>query len=206
MFKKICSSCNNKIEHKFRFCPWCGVSLKKQKNEEDYGMLGIDDTIPEVINEDSSVIGGLLGPALNQLTKQLSKELQKLDMGKIENKGFQIKFSTRMPSGEMFQKKAGAEQKDSIREFPSKEEKERRMGLPIVSAESRLRRLPEGIIYEINIPGVESKQDISITRLENGLEIRAYSKDKCYIKTLPINVKVLKYTLRDNKLLLQINP
>jgi len=32
-----------------------------------------------------------------------------------------------------------------------------------------------------------------ITELETGIEIRAYSKDKCYIKVIPLKVEVLNW-------------
>jgi HSP20 family molecular chaperone IbpA len=73
-----------------------------------------------------------------------------------------------------------------------------------VNAKSVFKRLSEGINYEISVPGVKSKEDIIITKVENGIEIRAYTKDKCYIKTIPLKVDSYSYLFKDGKIFFQI--
>lgn len=202
MLKKKCFNCDKKIERKFHFCPWCGVDLK-MKNPEDYGMLGMDDgeRQQDILNS-MPLFGGPLAGMINNLTKQLSKELQNLDLGENQPKNVQIKVYGGIP----VQKTPKVAKDDVIFSVELNEkEKKRRSKLPIVDAESKLRRLPEGIIYEINAPGVKDKQDISISRIENGLEIRAYSENKCYVKTIPIKTDALKFVVRDDKVFLRIN-
>ncbi len=204
MLKKKCSSCSKKIERKFKFCPWCGTPTKKVK-QEDYGMLGLND---EVLSEETvnplSLFGGSLGNIFNQLTKQLSKELQNMDMAdSTKPRGIEIRFSTGKPVQRVM--KQGISNTTSVEEIPiDSAELERRKKLPLVVAVSNVRRLPEGIIYEIDTPGVKSKQDVSILRMENGIELRAFSADKCYIKTIPLKVDIVKYVVRDDKVIIQI--
>jgi len=201
MLKKRCSSCEKKIDRSFRFCPWCGKPTKKIR-QEDYGMLGFDDEIEQTIQDSFSFFGGGLGNIFNQLTKQISKELQNLDSEKQRKpRGIEIRFSTGKPIQRIIR---DSEVKNPQIEEIDDYERERRNGLPLEVAESKIRRLPEGVVYEISAPGIKSKQDVSILRMENSLEIRAYSKDKCYTKTIPIKVDVLKYGVKDGKVLVQI--
>jgi hypothetical protein len=204
MLNKKCSNCNEKIERRFKFCPWCGKATRPIKRE-DYGMLGLDDEIKsqEPMNP-LSMFGGSLGNVFSHLTKQLSKELQKLDLGEENGpKGIEIRFSTGKPLQNVVKPLNSSESNISESKI-SIEELERRKKLPIELAKSKVRRLSEGIIYEIDVPGVNSKQEVSILRMENSLEIKAFSKDKCYLKTIPMKVDILKYTVQNNIILVQI--
>ncbi len=202
MFKKNCNSCGKKIDRKFRFCPWCGKPTKPI-SQEDYGMLGFDDEIRnQEVSNPLSIFGGSLGGVFNQLTKQLTKELKNLDSGEGRPQGIEIRFSTGRPMQGTLKQESRKDLDSS--EPVSGEELERRRNLPVEIAESKIRRLPEGIVYEIDTPGVKTKQDVSILRMENSLEVRAYSRDKCYIKTIPIQVNVVKYGVKGNKVFVQI--
>ena len=204
MIKKRCSNCDKKIERSFRFCPWCGKHTKNIK-QEDYGMLGFDDNLDNnAVQNPFSMFGGGLGGMLNQLTKQLTRELQNLNLDQENEglpKGIEIRFSSGKPINRVIKQPTKVQE---IKEDVSEQEKERRKGLPIESADSKIRRLPEGLVYEIEAPGIRTKKDVSIMRMENSIEIKAYSKDKCYIKTIPLNVDVFKYGVKEGKVLIQI--
>lgn len=204
MFKKKCPSCEKKVDRSFRFCPWCGKPTK-QIRKEDYGMLGLDDEVKEQeILGSNSILGGPLGNMFNQLTKQLSKELQNMNLGNgAKPGGIEIHFSTGKPAQRVIRQEPQGSS-EAMEEVLDEEELKRRKVLPVEVAISKIRRLPEGIIYEIDTPGVKSKQDVSILRMENSLEIKAYSLDKCYIKTIPIKVDVVKYVVKDNKVFVQL--
>ena len=67
-----------------------------------------------------------------------------------------------------------------------------------------MRGFSNKIIYEIEIPGVESIENVSIVQLENSIEIKAFSKDIGYEKILPINFPISKYQLSNGKLILEL--
>jgi HSP20 family molecular chaperone IbpA len=191
MFKRKCPNCAKKIEKKFNFCPYCGLSFKRQKEEEDFGMLGKDDFFSEAkaFSQEISMPLGM-NKIMNSLIKQLNRE-----MGGGLN-GFKIQISTGKPKIK--------EEQPRFNHLLSEEEIERRKGLPKIEAESNVRRMSESIIYEISVPGVKSKDDISINNLETGIEIRAYSRDFCYIKTIPLKVEVLGYRVKSGMLFLEL--
>jgi len=199
MIKKKCPSCAKKSEKSFSFCPHCGFSFKKQKEEDDFGMLGRDDTIQN-INQQVKIPMGLNGldKIMNSLIGQLEKQLRENNGDGIP-RGFKIQISAGQPR--MAPQKKTAEIK-----MPEITEEEiyRRRALPKQEADSKIRRLSDRVVYEIKVPGVNSKKDIIITRLEDSIEIKAYSKDKCYYKTLPIKMKLAGYYLEDDKLFLEL--
>ncbi len=76
--------------------------------------------------------------------------------------------------------------------------------LPREEAETKVRRLSNKIIYEISLPGVNSTKDIVINKLENSIEIKAFSKDRVLFKLLPANLPIIKHSLKDEKLILEL--
>jgi len=77
--------------------------------------------------------------------------------------------------------------------------------LPKEEAKSKVRRLSNKIIYEIELPGVTSLEDIIINRLEEGIEVRAFAEKKSYFKNLPVNYPITKYSLsKGGKLLIEL--
>ncbi|MEM2772259.1 MAG: hypothetical protein QXR88_00180, partial [Candidatus Pacearchaeota archaeon] len=74
--------------------------------------------------------------------------------------------------------------------------------LPREEAKYKIKRLGNVIIYEINLPGVKSLDDIEIKKLENSIEIKAIGKDKVYFKLIPINLPIYKYELKKDKLII----
>lgn len=208
MFEKKCPGCGEKIERKFRYCPWCNYSLKKQEVEENFGMLGKDDEVQQAVKQMNLPFG--LNGIVGNLMKQIEKEMG--DINKLENanvgkpRGFKIQISTGMPKmqmvgpGQNIQLPHGNE---LIEEIPESE-RNRRSKLKRVGAKSTIRRLPEGIVYEIEAPGVKSKKDIAITKLEQSIELKAYSKDRCYVKIIPMKVEILGVSVKDDIVFLKL--
>ncbi len=184
MFKKKCRGCAEKVDKKFNYCPHCGASLKA--NNEDSGMLGSNDT--GGVQEELKLPFGV-EKIMGGLVKQLEKQIGNMEVdGKTGMpKGFKIQIG-RMPTGQAVQNRAPKKMPTVI---ISKEEGKRRAGLDRVNAESRIKRLGDVIIYEIEAPGIMKKEDVVVTELETGIEIRAFAKDKCYVKIIPLKVEIL---------------
>ena len=198
MFKKKCPSCAEKIDKKFNFCPYCGASFKTRREKSDFGMLGRNDSGDGMRVEQKLPFG--MEKIMGSLVKQLEKS-----MGNMNIEG--------MPKGVRINVVRGNPQMNqAVREVPKKkempviseEETERRIGLRKVEADSRVRRLADRIIYEIDAPGVQEKEDVVVTELASGLEIRAYSGDKCYVKFIPLKVELISYSVRSEKVFVEI--
>lgn len=199
MFKKKCRGCAEKVDRKFNYCPNCGSSFKT-RDESDFGMLGSSDT--GGVEEELKLPFGV-EKIMGSLVKQLEKQLG----------GMNIDEKTGMPKGLKIQIARGPMGQSPVRVsvpqkrrvvMVSREELERRSRLERVNAESRVKRLGDVIVYEIEAPGLENREDVVITELETGIEIRAYSKDKCYVKIIPLKVEVLGWKVDRERVLVEM--
>ena len=204
--KKKCPSCGNKIERRFVYCPYCGVGFRKKKDEDNFGMLGRDDVIEKQMSNEVKMPLGL-NKIMNSLMKQLEKEMG--GSGEVKGvdgmpKGFKIQISTGKPQI----RQLPVQEKHTMPKINmhkvSEKELARREKLKRTNAESKVRRLSDRIIYEISVPGVKNKNDVVITKLEEGIEIRAYSKDKCYVKVIPLKVEILGWYLKSDVLFVEL--
>ncbi len=211
--KKKCQKCNKKISDSFDFCPHCGSSIKNQS--EDWGMLGKNDGPNERDNLPNQLFGGISGKMLNKMlggaVKMLEKEMQK----EIQNQNMQPKTNFELfVNGKRIDPKNIKVTRKPIGKTPTKKqtlqialpnEKLKNFSkLPRKEPETNIRRFSEKVIYEIELPGVKTIKDISITKLENSIEIKAISKEKSYFKSIPINLPITNYNLASEKLILEL--
>lgn len=218
MFKTICLRCGRKIDKGFVFCPFCGHNTKKEKEERDLGFLGKEDTIEFPAN--FGFTGMPMGKVFNSLMKNLDKQFRELDKNMVEDiqkqnikgKGISISISTesgKQPKIEVQQFGQGKKiiQPEMMIEKPIMNSKqiEKISNLPKQEAETRVRRLSNKIIYEINLPGVKNIKNVIINKLENSIEIKAFSKEKVYFKLIPINLPILGYKLKNEKLVIELS-
>jgi RNA polymerase subunit RPABC4/transcription elongation factor Spt4 len=185
MFKKKCRGCAEKVDRKFNYCPHCGASLKLR--DEDMGMLGATDS--GRIQEELKLPFGV-EKIMGSLVKQLEKQLENMDLDDKEGmpKGFKIQIARGPMVHGVVQNNVPKKRMTSV---VSREEGERRANLKKTEAESKVKRIGDVIIYEIKAPGIMRKEDVVITELETGIEIRAYAQDRCYVKVIPMKVEIL---------------
>ena len=199
MFSKKCPACAKEIKKDFSYCPHCGASFRVNVERENFGMLGRDDFTGERQPEVKLPFG--IGNIVNSLVKQLEREMN----GKVlseGSKGFQIKIAMGQPQMKQVVRKESG-RIDAVPEV-SEKEIERRASLPKIEVESKIRRLADRIIYEIEAPGVLTKKDVVLVRLASGLEIKGYSRDKCYVKFIPLTVEIIEHSVEDGKIFVEL--
>jgi len=211
MFKKRkCKNCKRKINNSYDFCPHCGDS--SNENPQDWGMLGKADTANEFEQFSNSLFGGvggkIIGGMLGKTLKMLEQEMQK---------EFQSKTPTPGKNFELIINGKRIDPKNIKVSHPTQVIRKPRKILPNISNEAlkkistlpkkepltNIRRLAEKVIYEINMPGVNSLKDISIIKLESSIEIKAIANKKAYFKVIPINLPIINYKFLDEKLILE---
>jgi hypothetical protein len=197
MFRRKCPSCAKKIDKNFNYCPFCGESFKKVQEEKDYGLLGKEDS--DIFRNEVKLPFGM-NKVLDSLMKQLEKQMSEMNQNQPNGfpKGFKIKISTGNPQFKQIveEKKPKTNIIDeSIRE---------RLNLPKVEASSKVKRLGDKLIYEIETPGVRSPKEVIVTQLESGIEVKAYSKEKCFTKIIPMNIELINYYIKNDKLFLEL--
>ena len=98
------------------------------------------------------------------------------------------------------------DKKKQIKKIPgqfSKENSKRFSKLSKKEPKTNVRRLSDKVIYEIEIPKVDSLKDISIIKLENSIEIKAIGKDEAYFKRISINFPIINYIFSQERLILE---
>ena len=211
--KKECSKCGNKISGKYKFCPYCGNSINNFK-DEDFGILGNEDSDdPDFFSK--SLFGGagekminkMLGSAIKMIEKEIQREVRK------ENKNPQTNFQLFIngkkinldDSNNVFQKQKIKKHSKEIPEHCfSKEKLDKFSRLSKKEPLTNIRRLSDKVIYEISVPGVKSEEDVSITKFENSIEIKALTKNKAYYKIISINLPIVNFKLENGKLIFEL--
>ena len=208
--KNKCPHCEEKIKSNYSFCPNCGFQTNKTK--KDYGILGKNDSIekemPPTLN---GLSGGILNKMMGSAMKMLEKEIQKSSQENMKQPQTKIRL---MINGKEITPRINSQQPQKQKEnIPTKV-------LPInFSAESlkkfkklnkkepktQVRRFGDKLTYELEVPGVESIKDISIIKIEKGIEVKAIAKNKAYEKTISIDLPLLKYVLSEGKISLELD-
>jgi len=208
MLKKKCKKCGEKVNSKHRFCSNCGTHLKKA-SQEDWGMLGKND-FQEQDPLSNSLLDGFTGNMFNKMIGSAMKMLEKEMKKEMSRENMQPKTNVRlMINGKEIDLKnvnqpKKIEKKEKLLDDFSKKSLKRFSELPKKEPKTNVKRFSNTVIYEINIPGVKSLEDLSIVKLENSIEIKAVAKDKAYFKLIPVNLPILDYELERGKLILEL--
>ena len=214
--KKECKRCQEKVSGKYEFCPHCGYGLKGgSRKEEDWGMLGKDDGLNDFNQFADSMLGGIggkmlnkmLGSAMKMLEKEMRGEMNRVSSGprtnvKLMINGKEINLNN-LENGKPVEKQVKKTKGISGKSFSSDNLK-KFSKLPREEPSTNIRRLSNKVIYEINMKGVKSVEDIAITKLENSIEIKAIAKDKAYFKLISIGSPIIDYSLSKGKLVLEL--
>lgn len=186
--------------------------MGKVKKNEDWGILGKNDfTSP--FEEMKMPMG--FNMLFNSVFKNLQKQLKEIEKGNYDPKslnkrklnGISINIST---SGNfppvIRMNKAGNKISKKGKKLPvghfSAEKLKKYSKLPREEPRTDVRRLSDKIVYEIELPGVRSIDDVSILNLENSMEIKAISDKKIYSKTIQMN-QPIDYDFSKEKLILE---
>ena len=224
--KKKCANCNKKIEKDFEYCPYCAKPLHKK----DYGLLGKDDHLSSLNEAIPANLGGLLGSSfmekmMSSAFKMVEREMQK--SVSQENEVRKTKINRALPSN--FEllingKKVnlpGNIEGIQIENMPgdlsmngkapvkarapkvSEETFQKSSKLPRKEAKSHLTRTSDKVIYELETPGLLSLNHVLVNKLENSIEVKAYTDKAVYFKTLPVKLALMQYSLKEDKLVLE---
>ena len=230
--KKRCPNCNRKIEKKFDFCPYCAAQLRNPKDYGLLGKNDEDNFDKEFQNQSpfgSMGFGGVMGggffnKVLESTFKTLEKEVIKMNEEDIKAEkmrmhkapilsrgNFQLFINgKRIPLPNDIQytdsKEEVSKQKIQRQKIPkvSQELIQKSAKLPRKEAKASLTRLKDKIIYELEIPGLNSLDKVLINKLENSIEIKVFTDKAVYNKTLQLKLPLIQYSIpQEGKLILE---
>ena len=206
MFKRTkCKQCEGVLKETYSFCPYCGLDLRNPEAElRDFGMLGKND---EVLG--APLTGGMGGMGINErmlgslfsnVMKMLEKQLQNSEIDPEELDALRPVIE-RLPNGIKISVGAHAPRekaKKREKKVITDEQIQRMSKLPRGEAKADVRRFSDKVVYELKAPGVEHIDDIFVSKLENGYEVKAIGKTKVYVNSIPVNLPLKQYSIKDH--------
>lgn len=210
--KKHCEKCHSSVKGNFDFCPHCGNNL----GGEEWGMLGKNDAQENRDPLANSMFGGLSGNIMNKMfnnvMKMMEKEMQREMNDNTRERTPRTKVQLfingkRVDLNGKEIKQERQEQPARTADLPktlAKNKLKKFSELPRKDPKTNIRRLSDKIVYEIEMPGVNSLENVSIVKLENSIEIKAVSKTKAYYKIIQIDLPIQKTNLTKGKLILEL--
>ncbi|MCA9487877.1 MAG: zinc ribbon domain-containing protein [Nanoarchaeota archaeon] len=209
--KKSCANCGEKLKENYEFCPSCGIHLKSN-SKKDWGMLGKNDALNRDTNSEFGNFGGgflnrMIGNTLKMLEKEMQKEMKQFNSpNKLPSSNIRLMINGKEVKPNMIgmQKKNKMPRKTLPINF-SEENLKRYQNAKKEEPKTQVRRIGDKLNYELEVPGVNSINDISITRLANGIEVRAIAEKNAYSKIININLPLTRYLLSKEKLMLELD-
>ena len=193
--KQDCPKCKSSIKQEFDFCPHCGCDIRSpEKDLQDYGLLGKHDMAQTPL-----VGGGSMGfsdKILNSIFTQLMKTLEQQMRGAAPRQAENTEVR-QLPNGIILtvntQRNPAA--RVSKRRTLSEAQMKRMAALPRAEAKTDVRRLSDRVLYELKVPGVGSVEDVFVSKVESGYEVKVISEKKVYVNSLQIDLPLKGYSL-----------
>jgi hypothetical protein len=209
-FKKnkiICEKCKSSISEEYSYCPHCGnPMLDVEKEKKDFGILGRndaldDETLNQVSDSNLGFMDKIMDSMMNSIMRSAEKEMKKAmknpNMNMMPNMPNGIKIRIASPHQPQQQKKKA--NKIAISDAQIKRMSE----MPKGTAKTNVRRLTDKVVYELSIPGISTPEDVFISKLETGYEIRAIGQKKVYINSLPVELPIKGFAFDKDKLFVE---
>ena len=206
MAKKKCPICGEKVKKSQNFCSNCGSQLKDY--EEKWGMLGRIDLGGEKPGMIESFGDKIINKMISSTFKMLEKEMGKGMPGAAKLPAGNMRLMINGKEVTPLPQNKPAKKDPNVKFLPiefSNENLEKWKKIQKKEPKSKLKRIENKIEYEVEIPGVKSIKDISIIKLENSFEIKAVSEKSGYLKRIPIDLPLKKYSLAKGILTLEMD-
>lgn len=204
-----CENCGSSTDKNHSFCPYCGYGLMDYEKEiKDFGLLGRADSFQDDLTEqdlptDLGITDKLIGSIFNSMMKNLDKHFREMEKNfegaeiKSFPNGVRIKISPGFSNVEGKKKEERKEKKISD------EQMKKITSFPKEKAKTNVKRIGDKVVYELSTPGVISPEDVFVSKLESGYEIKAIGNKKIYVNSIPVNLPIRKYSIVNNKLFVE---
>lgn len=177
--KKLCSNCGRKIKDEWNFCPHCGEEIAAISESSDF-FGGVSEEIDNEFERMDKMFGGFEDEKFRKpKMKGISIVIHGNPYGQPR---IEVKSSDNYRNME-------PETKRKLRVGPAVEEKKEfkeRIQKFTEEPKVEVQNLGNKKIISIKLPDVKSQDDIYIKKLDQSIEVKAFSGDKAYFKLIPI--------------------
>lgn len=153
-----CSNCKSEITKEYNFCPYCGnILFDAEKRARDFGMLGktnnFDDSSLKrrVTDSNLTITDKMMSSIFNSLMKNLDQQFKEADKSNGDGMPKNIRINIGFQDPQIPQKRV--QKHDFSMTKISSEQLKKMSGLPKTSAKSKIKRLGDKVIYELEAPG-----------------------------------------------------
>ncbi|MBS3073768.1 zinc ribbon domain-containing protein [Candidatus Pacearchaeota archaeon] len=219
--KKIKCRCGKKVRKDYLFCPWCGTDLKfqiKHKEEFEKQIKPLTDTLPFPLKNMFNSLADELERGFRDFDKELEKELEQAqkeqekvekELGKNPSINISIrKISNGQPVIQVQQIGKAPEKEIKLptarERILTKNEEDKYSKLPRKEPVTKVRRFSDRILYELSMPEVKDQKDLIINKLQDSIEIKAFTEKRVYSKVIPVSLPIKSYKLEKGKLILEL--
>lgn len=189
--RKVCPNCNKKIKEDWEFCPHCGEKIEPEKESAvPFGSIFEDiekefERIDKIFGFDSFKLPtfkmkpGIRGGSVSITVQSGTGMEPKVE---IKTSGEYKKLEPEL------KRKFGIKPAIEEVEEEEKEVKRRKVKPPKVTEEpeTEIQTAGNKQIISIKLPDIKSEDDIEVKKLEQSIEVKAFSDDKTYFKLIPI--------------------
>ncbi|MDI6826635.1 MAG: zinc ribbon domain-containing protein [Candidatus Aenigmarchaeota archaeon] len=200
---KECPFCEKKIKSDFHFCPYCGEKVRKVEVRRPYDIF-------EDVEKEFERIDKMFGPSFIKFPRIKPFRGGGISITIRSGTGMKPEVDIKT-SGEYkklepeIKRKLGV--REGIREV-EEEKLERKPRIPKITEEpeTKIERIGNREIISIKLPEVKRSEDIEIKKLEQSLEVKAFSDDKAYFKLIPTkpNVQISEKSFVDGILKIEL--
>ncbi len=164
----------------------------------DFGMLGKKDMKEEdslknnIQSGEFKILDRIISSVMSNMVKSMMSEIKDPQIKQTPN-SINIKIG---PQG-----KSQKREERKVTRSISEDQIKKMADMPRTTAKTAVKRLSDKIVYELNIPGIASPEDIFISKLESGYEIKAIGGNKkVYVNSLPVNLPIKSLAINADKL------
>lgn len=199
--KHDCPRCKSSIKADFDFCPHCGCDVRNpEKDLEEFGLLGKHGAGAAPLADGGGLGMGLGDKLISSIFNQLMKSLESQMGAALPRADVRaLPHGIRVNLGVPVQKSVP---KVKVRKI-TEDQVKRMSGAPRIEAKSDIRRLSDRVLYDLKAPGIDSLDDVFVSKVESGYEVKAIGKNKVYVNSLQVDLPLKGYTLHEKGLTLE---
>lgn len=144
------------------------------------------------------LIGSLMGSLMKNLDMQF-RDAREIETAEVKSTPNGIKIRVGVPV-----QQRRREARVASRQL-TEQQLTRMSKLPRSEAKTNVRRLADKVVYDLAAHGVESPDDVFVSKTESGYEIKAIAKNKVYINSVPVNLPLRGFSLHDKGLTVEFS-
>ena len=169
-----------------------------EKDMDNFGMLGKNDVFGYPLVGGAGGLG-ISDKMINGLFKSIMKNLEKQmnQMNPAEHEVQKIPNGIKIRIGQPAQ---AVSKRKKVSNMITDEQIKRMSKLPRGEAKTNVRRFSDKVVYELKALGIQDVNDVFVSKLEEGYEIKAIGSRKVYVNSIPVNLPLRGYRVTDSGL------